>query len=627
MSVFLTPELKPFFGGTYFPPRDGLHGVVGFPSLLQLIAKKWQEQSMEIRTSSERMLESFRRATQYVGGSVSESTKPDVARWIKSALGYFVRKFDEEHGGFGGAPKFPTPVNLSFLLNIVKLCRELPEIKTAVPKTVALRALGLEEDGSDSDIHSVEQRALGMVRKTLVSIWRGGIHDHVGMGIHRYSVDRQWHLPHFEKMLYDQGQLLGVYGEALKLDASEESKKMYRLAIDDISSYVRNCLRDAECGGLFCAEDADSYPTTDADKKLEGAFAVWMAQEINAILPPFEAALFKSHYGVEEEGNVPRQYDHHGELVRKNVLMAQRSVEETASLFQIDGGECERKLQKGLEALASVRSLRPKPHLDDKILVSWNALAMSGLCKAYEATQDAALLGMAEATAGFIRREMMREGQLRRVFRNGPSSIPAMAVDYAFLTRACLDLWSVSLKGTYLEWGLQLQKTANDLFWDHESAGFFSTRADAADIQLRLKDIQDGAEPSVNSVMASNLLHLHLITGDDTLKMMLDRMKSVFAKEVDGAPFARPAFLSTLVEELLDMTKVSFVVPAGMKEEPLKHDTVAAMKAIVDRRTAKVFTVEARDDAEEMIQVVLCKNHVCQAPVSSPAELQKLITP
>lgn len=429
----------------------------------------------------------------------------------------------------------------------------------------------------------------------------------------------------FEKMLYDQGQLLQVFGKALRLDAAGQSKTIAQQAIYDIAAYIRDNLSDnVERGGFFSAEDADSLPTADADTKREGAFAVWTWKEINDILSsPLHAALFISHYGVREEGNVPVEYDHHGELRHQNVLMEQRAVEETAALFHISPEEGVARLQACLNALRIARRQRPKPLLDDKILVSWNALAISGFCQAYMATLDASLLAMAQTTADFIRKEMVVDGQLQRVYRGGPALLPAMAVDYAYLIRALLDLWTVTLQRQHLDWALVLQQQAVTLFWDHQTAGFFSTAATAADLLLRLKDLHDGAEPAVNSVMAGNLLQLHLITNDANFRSMLDSLTSVFASDLKSAPFARPAFLGVLVEDLMVQTKVTFLLPAFMRDDPMRHPEVVRFKAVADELPSKVFAVEASE--ADHVQVVVCRGNVCLAPAASPAELKRLL--
>jgi uncharacterized protein YyaL (SSP411 family) len=258
--------------------------------------------------------------------------------------------------------------------------------------------------------------------------------------------------------------------------------------MEDIIGYIRTNLRHPE-GGFYCAEDADSLPLEEATFKLEGAFAVWTFQKIQDTLPDGVAKVFNSHYGVTEKGNVPAGLDHHGELHNQNVLIEQRSVSETAELFDQSIEQCQQILMQAKEALAAVRTLRPRPHLDDKILVAWNALAISGLCSAYSVTADSSTLMLAEQAAKFIKTNMVTgDNCLIRSYRNGPSTINGFAADYVFLTSALLDLWNCTLKPQYLEWAVQMQSKCDSLFWDDEHYGYFSSPKNAQDIRLRLKD-------------------------------------------------------------------------------------------------------------------------------------------
>lgn len=427
-------------------------------------------------------------------------------------------------------------------------------------------------------------------------------------------------------MLYDQGQLLAVYSEALPLEDRPEMRAMYTAAIRDIACYLQNSLRDPQ-GAFYCAEDADSLPTPEASRKLEGAFAVWTAEEIDKVLPEQEAALFKSHYGVRPGGNVPAELDHHGELAGKNVLAQQRPLSETAAQFGQSLEECERKLRAARQALLDCRSNRPRPHLDDKILASWNALAISGLCKAFTATRDQSYLALARGALEFIRDNMvLPSGRLIRAYRQEPSSIEGLAVDYVFLTAAALDLWEATLQEDYLTFALALHRTSKELFW--EGGSYYMTQRTAKDINLRLRDEHDGAEPAVNSVAAFNLARLQAILGSadrgeergrECGEMLEALLRSGLA---DGAPGARPTMVAAALFAGTDPVKVTFMLPASsplIAEEPLRQ-----LKQIVDRTPIpKVYTVLLHPDDGRPPAVMLCRGKSCQSPVTDPAALQE----
>lgn len=451
-----------------------------------------------------------------------------------------------------------------------------------------------------------------MARFTLEKIWLGGIHDHIGMGIHRYSVDRKWHVPHFEKMLYDQGQLLSVYSDAYLID--NQKPGFYLDAIKDIVSYSRNNLQDQKTGAFYCAEDADSLPDSDAKEKKEGAFAVWSAEEIRKNLSPREAEIFMYHFSVEEGGNVNAALDHHGELKGQNILMVRCPVVETANKFGLSEEECGRILKECKKCLAAVRANRPKPHLDDKILVSWNSYAIQGLCKAYSATGEIEYLHIAENALDFIKSTMMVDGnRLIRVYREGLSDIPGMVSDYVNLISALLDLWNCTLKTEYLNLAQFLQQTCDDKFWDSNGGGYFNSDPKMSDIVLPLKDIQDGAEPSANSVAASNLFRLSLICGDEKYRERYHDLVSYFSNQVASSPFAMPAFLVPIVQELMEIPVIGIILPKSFNlADPLSSDPELAQWKGSLKNPYFLFKAIPSDKDKVLLQA--CRGNVCQAP-------------
>ena len=335
LTVFLTPDKKPFYGGTYFPPEDKW-GRAGFKTILNSIADGWPKNRDEILRSSESLTQAIRQEALSRGKTtfiLNEKT-------LEQAYTQFQGRFDSSHGGFGAAPKFPMGHSLSFLLRYWK--------------------------------RTGQSRPLEMAEKTLSSMVKGGVYDHIGGGFHRYSTDGQWRVPHFEKMLYDQAILARAYLEAYQATGKEE----YAQTAREIFEYVLRDMTHLE-GGFYSAEDADSPSPENPKEKKEGAFYLWSEDEIIKSIGKEQAEVFNYYFGVKPGGNAPQ--DPHGESGDKNILYIAHSLEETAGHFKKLSAEIEKIIRISKEKLFSVRSERPRPHLDDKILVDWNGLAISSL--------------------------------------------------------------------------------------------------------------------------------------------------------------------------------------------------------------------------------------------------------
>jgi hypothetical protein len=460
MSVFLTPELKPFFGGTYFPP-DNRHGRPGFAAVLNSIAGVWAGQRSRVIEAGADVLDQLRA----LAGAAPAA--PD------SAFEVLRRDFDAEFGGFGGAPKFPRATVHGFLLRYGARtgCAEASE----------------------------------MVFSTLRAMARGGIHDQLGGGFHRYSVDERWFVPHFEKMLYDQALLAVSYLEAFQASRDETFARVARAIFD----YVLRDMTSPE-GAFYSAEDADSViDPSRPEIKSEGAFYLWRRPEIERILGD-GAAPFCELYGVREDGNV--EFDPHGEFAGRNILYVAGSLERAAQL-----GDARRKL---LEA----RSQRVRPQRDEKILTAWNGLMISALARGAQVFADPGLEEAARRAAGFVLSRLYdpASGTLLRRYCDGEPAVGGFLDDYAFLAQALLDLYEADFDPDWLGHALALVEKARQLFEDTANGGFFST-VEAADLVLRLKDTQDGAEPSGNSIMGLNLLRLAVIAGRPDLRRSAER--------------------------------------------------------------------------------------------------------
>uniref|UniRef100_A0A8V1AN33 Spermatosis associated 20 n=1 Tax=Gallus gallus TaxID=9031 RepID=A0A8V1AN33_CHICK len=471
MSVWLTPDLRPFVGGTYFPPEDSAHHV-GFRTVLLRIAEQWRQNQEALLQSSQRILEALRSLSRV--GTQDQQAAPPAQEVLTTCFQQLSGSYDEEYGGFSQCPKFPTPVNLNFLFTYWALHRTTPE----------------------------GARALQMSLHTLKMMAHGGIHDHIGQGFHRYSTDRHWHVPHFEKMLYDQGQLAVVYSRAFQISGDE----FFADVAADILLYASRDL-GSPAGGFYSAEDADSYPTATSSEKREGAFCVWAAEEVRALLPdPVEGAadgttlgdVFMHYYGVKEDGNVSPRKDPHKELQGKNVLIAHSSPELTAAHFGLEPGQLSAVLQEGRRRLQAARAQRPRPHLDTKMLASWNGLMISGFAQAGAVLAKQEYVSRAAQAAGFVRRHLWEPGSgrlLRSCYRGEADVVEQSAApihgfleDYVFVIQGLFDLYEASLDQSWLEWALQLQHTQDKLFWDPKGFAYFSSEAGDPSLLLRLKD-------------------------------------------------------------------------------------------------------------------------------------------
>lgn len=511
MSVWLTPELKPFFGGTYFPPEN-LHGRVGFPSILSQIVQVWRESRASVEHEAARSLAALQESVRSESGD-----RVDHAASLNRAADYFLRTYDEQWGGFGSAPKFPRPSVLYFLL---RQAWEVSKTDTKAGKQLQTIALG-----------------------TLDRMAAGGIHDHLGGGFHRYSVDRQWHVPHFEKMLYDQAQLAVAYLEAWQVTDRAE----YAETVRDILSYVQREMTAPE-GGFYSAEDADSLLRHGSEEHAEGAFFVWTLEEIEAALETGDAALFCEHYGVRSNGNVDPASDPHGELTGKNVLMEQRSASGTAAHLGIPVDAVAESLTSSRRKLFHERAKRPRPHLDDKILCAWNGLMISAFAKAGALLQQNEFIASAQKAARFIRLQMSASGsgELRRSWRSGKVMEGAFAEDYAFLIQGLLDLYEATFEIEWLKWAVELQATMDRLFWDESAGGYFSSAAGDPHLLVRLKEDYDGAEPSANSVAALNLLRLSRMLGDEEAAIKVEKIFRFSSRSLEGMAAVVPQLLVAL---------------------------------------------------------------------------------
>ncbi len=615
MSVWLTPELKPFFGGTYFPPEDRASRP-GFASMLRALVRGWAGQREQLVAEAQRVIETLREHFAAPGGrqiSSAPSLADEAGAAGESCFRHLVTTFDLARGGFGGAPKFPRASNLAFLF------------RYAVRPGVGSAA---------------GRQAVQMATHTLHQMARGGIHDHVGGGFHRYSVDTDWFVPHFEKMLYDQAQIALNALEAWQATHDEQPAAMAR----DICEYV---LRDLAhpAGGFFAAEDADSATAADPATHAEGAFYVWRSSELRELLGD-DYNLFAAHFGVEENGNVPTERDPSGEFTGQNILAQTPSPAETAERFGLTSGQADERLAQDLARLRTVRDRRPRPHRDDKILTAWNGLMLSALARAAVvpaaalADRRAAYRAAAEQTADFLQRELFDtvRGVLFRSWCGGRGATEGFAEDYAYLIQGLLDLYEATFAGRWLQWAAQLQAKMDELFLDAAHGGYFNSAAGAADVVLRLKEDYDGAEPAPSSVAAMNLLRLAGLLGRDDWRTQAWATIEAFRAQWSGAPHALPQMLGAIDFAFAASQEV---VLAG---DPAAEDFRALASVLHERLApARVLLAATGGDTQRWLAAqapwlatikpidgraaaFLCENRRCRVPITTPEELRSALT-
>ncbi|KAJ3393188.1 spermatogenesis-associated protein 20 [Entophlyctis sp. JEL0112] len=461
--------------------------------------------------------------------------------------------------------------------------------------------------GAEQGKHSLE-----MVEVTAAKIAAGGIHDHVGSGFHRYSVDRTWLVPHFEKMLYDQAQLLSVFSDL----AAITKNPFYETVARDIIRYVERDLRDPG-GAFYSAEDADSKPDITALHSKEGAFAVWEAEELDSILQA-DSLIFKFHFGVEDNGNVPKQFDPHNDLLTKNILIQRHTASETAAEFSVSNEEVQRILNRCLGELWKVRETRPKPHRDDKIMVAWNGLMISALAKAARYFNDEHIKSLAISAAHFIQNNMYdpEKKQLIRVFG---TQINGYADDYSFLIDGLIELFQTTGDCSWIKWAQELQDSMDAFFWDSESGGYFTGSKEDEGVLLRLKDEYDGAEPTPSSVAIKNLLRLEAILGCNKYSEKVQKTLDANSQALTRAPRSLPAMVSGLLRTR---------DPQMQKELNCLFDPFSVLVRLAEGDESEWLrlvnpTLQAISEADDKLGCVfICENGVCSQPIDSLSELQ-----
>ena len=600
MSVWLTPDGKPFVGGTYFPPDDR-YGRPGFARVLERIADAWANERDRIVESSGRVLEELQKQTAVNSRSAADAAAPGLEA-LDAGFSLWKRSFDSQLGGFGQAPKFPRPAVFDFLLRYW------------------------------ARTHNDE--ALEMVKTTLRCMSRGGMNDQLGGGFHRYSVDEYWFVPHFEKMLYDQAQIASSLIEVFQITKDPEFAREARRVLD----YVLRDMTDPE-GAFYSAEDADSAIDADHPKqKGEGAFYIWSAAEIQDAAGATAARYFNYRYGVNVNGNV--ENDPHHEFAGRNILFEAYSIEDTAHHFDQPVEEVRHAIEDVSAALMERRATRIRPHLDDKVLTSWNGLMISAFTRAGAVLNEPRYSEAAQRAAGFIRARMWnpRTGTLLRRYCQGDAAISGFLDDYAFFARALLDLYETQFDPRDLDLAIGLTERQLELFEDPEHGAFFSSPA--GELLIRMKDDYDGAEPSGNSIAALNLLRLHRITGRRDFGDAAQRALQAFAGRLASQPYGVPLMMCALD---LSLAPAQQIVLAGERDTPA---TRAMLREIFSRfqphRVVLLADAAGRETLAQWNAAVpamltgpagiegkttayVCENFACNLPVTEVEQLARLL--
>lgn len=569
LSIFMTPDKKPFYAGTYFPKKSK-YGHPGFIDILKKISHLWEKERHDLIKSSEEIVNAVKRHIR--SDTVGELDKEVIHKAYRA----FENLYDSTYGGFGFAPKFPTPHNLLFLLRYWKT--------------------------------TGNKKALEMVEKTLMSMYKGGIFDHIGFGFARYSTDEKWLVPHFEKMLYDNALLTIAYTEGYQATG----KEIYKEIVEKILTYVIRDMTSSE-GGFYSAMDADSEGE-------EGKFYVWTVEEVKKVLGE-EGELFCKFYDITKNGN----------FEDKNIPnLIHTDIEEIE-----DNKELKNKLDHLREKLLQYREKRIHPFKDDKILTSWNGLMIVAMAYAGRVFRNESYISKSERAAKFILEKLVREdGRLLARYREGEAAIPGYLDDYAFLVWGLIELYESTFNIMYLKKAVEFNKSMLQLFWDDKGGGLFLYGNDSEQLIVKPKEVYDGAIPSGNSVAIMNMLKLSKITGDSGLEEMVQAMFKTFGKEVKSNPHGYSYFMMGLLYSNISSMEI---IISGDKDT----DDTRKMLDEVNKRFLPFATVVFNNGDKELIELIpfiknqrmiddnttayVCERFLCNEPTTEINMLTKLL--
>jgi hypothetical protein len=580
LTIVMTPDKKPFFAATYIP-KGSRFGRTGMMELLPRIREVWTSRQNDVLESAENMTKALQSMEKENPGELLDLSVLDKAYQELS------ERFDKTYGGFSGPPKFPTPHNFFFMLRYWR--------------------------------RTGRQEALEMVEKTLQEIRWGGIFDQIGLGFHRYSTDREWLVPHFEKMLYDQAMLALAYLETYQATGNTG----YSDTAKEIFTYVLRDMRSPE-GGFYSAEDADS-------EGVEGKFYVWTEQELREILPPDEADLFVRVFHVQRNGNFREEAS--GESLGTNILYTGKSFADIASEVRLPVKEIESKIDSARFRLFEARERRIHPHKDDKILTDWNGLMIAALARGAQVLGDKAYSDAAEGAVEFLLKKLRKpDGRLLHRFREGEAGVAAHLDDYAFLVWGLIETYEATFDARFLKTALELNKDMIRHFWDQQGGGLYFTSDDAENLIVRNKEVYDGALPSGNAVAMLNLLRLGRFTGEADLEDRAFKLQRGFSQQVRQFPSGYTQFLSAVDFSLGSSHEVVISGALGAKE------MLNALRSRFSPNQVLVFRPAGQESAgidavvpfakkyapiDGKATAYVCSGHACKDPTT---KVEKLLT-
>jgi uncharacterized protein YyaL (SSP411 family) len=556
LTVFLTPELEPYYAGTYFPPEPR-YGMPSFRQVLEYAAKVWKERRGEAVETAHQVVASLQAENEGRPGELSKGL-------LKEAFESLASSFDASHGGFGPAPKFPLPLSISFMLRY--------HYRTGT------------------------ELALTAATRTLDAMAAGGIRDHVGGGFHRYSTDRAWLVPHFEKMLYDNALLARVFAEAYQATKKEDYARVARETLGWMKGEM-----EAKAGGFYTAQDADT-------SEGEGAFYTWTPEEVEQALGKADGEAFCRTYGVTRAGN----------------------FEGGRSVLHLSPGQGQAPPVRDdwMKKLYEVRGARPRPLTDTKLVTSWNGLAISAMAFGGAALGEKGCLESANRAADFVLRECHREGRLLRRFAGGEAGIEGTLEDYSFLAQGLLDLFEAGAEPKRLEEAIQITTEMVKGFLDPEGGGFYTSRETRL---ARTKESYDGPTPSGNSVAAMNLLRISELTGESSHRRMAENAVKCFEGRLEDQPSGH-AYMLAVADDLLNGTReVVISAPTLTDAKPMLeavrsgyHPALSLMTAVREshERLSEMSTLLERRKPEGKARAYVCEGFTCKLPAATPAELK-----
>lgn len=571
MTVFLTPDAVPFYAGTYFPPEDR-YNMPGFPRVLTSLAEAFRERPEDVQQTAASVLSELQRSTV-----TNESSEGLTIELLDAAYRGSIKSYDQTHGGFGGAPKFPPAMTLEFLLRTY--------------------------------YRTGDAQALEVVRHTVQKMAAGGIHDQLGGGFHRYSTDARWLVPHFEKMLYDNALLSRLYLHYFQVTRDEPS----RIVAERILDYVLREMTD-KLGGFYSTQDADS-------EGVEGKFFVWSVEEVKSLLGEKDADLFATYYNITAEGNFEGE----------NILNVTRDIAEVARAKNIPVEQLSSIVERGRKVLFEAREQRVKPARDEKILTAWNGLMMASFAEAAVILNRPDYAEVAKCNASFVLKNLRRDGLLLRTYKDGQAKLNAYLEDYAFYIDGLVTLFETTGELQWFEEALALTGKMIEEFWDEQEGGFFYTGSSHEQLIVRAKDFFDNATPSGNSVAAGALLRIGLLTENADYQRRAASIFRLNATYIQRYPAGFGRLLSALDLHLGHPKEIAIIGKVDSEDtrllvkevwRPYLPNKVVAQAEPADSTAIQLIPfLRDRLQVEARATAYVCENYTCKQPATTPQEL------